>query len=133
MVLSRVAEEGAESRFFRTFFEDIGKRPIISGEEPTSQRGALTIMPILRTSDASHPDRMRLCELSREYRSGDPNTVVIPLETPSLYRACVAIGLLLGISAKKVRTAYEKATAAMNGNAFDCSALLLISSLEPGS
>jgi hypothetical protein len=134
IVLNRIAEDGTETQFFRTFFKKAGKRLIISREDPRPSHGSLTIMPILHdaeTGDKSHGGS--LSELSSHYRAISHHLNVIPLETGSLYRACVELGLLLGIKMKKIRKAYEKATAEINGKTFECRALLVISSGDTSS
>jgi len=129
IVLDRIAKEDSESQFFRTFFKKAGKRLIISPEEPHPSHGALTIMPILDDPGAEKKsDGGTLSELSEKYRATSHHLKVIPLETGSLYRACVDLGLLLGIKMKKIRKAYEKAMVEMNGKTFECRALLVISS-----
>jgi radical SAM superfamily enzyme YgiQ (UPF0313 family) len=133
IVLNRMSEEGIETEFFRTFFEKIGRRLIISDEVPCPSRDTLTIMPIIRSGDESdRQGKGLLSDLVEKYRTTIHNAKVIPLETPSLYRACVDLGLLLGIKMKKVRAAYEKAVKDLNGNAVDCAALLLISAGDTG-
>lgn len=128
IVLNRITEEGIETEFFRTFFEKIGKRLIISDEPPFPSRDTLTIMPIIHSGDESDRQGKGLVsDLVEKYRANIRNATVIPLETASLYRACVDLGLLLGIKMKKIRAAYEKAVEELNGNSVDCSALLLIS------
>jgi len=134
IVLKSITEEGVESEFFRTFFEKLGKRLVISTEEPCPSRDTLTIMPIIHTGDeAAMQGKSLLSDLIEKYRANIHTATVIPLETTSLYSACVDLGLLLGIKTKKIRAAYEKAVKELKGNAFDCSALLLISAGETAS
>jgi len=129
IVLNRIAEEGAESQFFRTFFKKAGKRLIISREGLLPFHDTLTIMPILDDPGAEKKSHWRtVSELSEKFRATSHHLKVIPLETASLYRACVYLGLLLGIKMKKIRKAYEKAVEEMNGKTFECRALLVISS-----
>ncbi|MEW6675548.1 MAG: radical SAM protein [Nitrospirota bacterium] len=127
IVLSSITEEGIESKFFRTFFEKIGKRLIISREESDLSPDTLTIMPILQnTGSEDKPDRRLLSELYEKYKAKFHRFKIMPLETGSLYRVCVDLGLLLGINMKKIRRAYEKAVKGINGKAFDCYAILII-------
>lgn len=131
IVLNRVTREGIETEFFRTFFKKIGKRLIISEDVSFPSRNTLAILPIIHSGDASdRRDSGLLSALAEKYRASIHNATVVPLETVSLYRACVDLGLLLGIKMKKIRAAYEKAAEALDGNTFDCSALLLISDGE---
>jgi len=127
LVLNRISDEETESEFFRTFFDRIGKRLVISNDEPSSAGDTLTIMPILHNGTAEgRPDKRALSALYEKYLTSG-NVKVIPLETTSLYRACVYLGLLCGINMRKIRGAYEKAVESINGQAFDCYALLVIS------
>jgi radical SAM superfamily enzyme YgiQ (UPF0313 family) len=128
IVLNRIAEDEAESRFFRVFFKKAGKRLIISREELPPPHASLTIMPILHdTGKGDISPGGILSDLSARYRATCHHLKVIPLETGSLYRACVDLGLLLGIKMKRIRKAYEKATEEINGKTFECRALLVIS------
>ena len=134
IVLNSIAADGVESAFFRAFSEKIGKRLIVSNEEFPPSPERLMVMPILHRGDAAEgKGGGRLSYLTEKYRSCAHNATVIPLETPSLYRACVALGLLLGIRMKKIRAAYEKAAEVLDGNPIDCSALLLITAREAPS
>jgi len=127
IVLNSIAEEGIESKFFRTFFEKIGKKLIISREGPNLSPDTLTIMPILHDADTGNkPDKRVLSEIYEKYKARFQNFKIVPLEAGSLYRICVDLGLLLGIKMKKIRKAYEKAVEGINGKAFDCRAMLII-------
>jgi radical SAM superfamily enzyme YgiQ (UPF0313 family) len=127
IVLSSITEEGVESKFFRTFFEKIGKKLIISREGSNLSPDVLTIMPILHDADTGNkPDKRVLSEIYEKYKAKFQNFKIIPLEADSLYRVCVDLGLLFGIKMKKIRKAYEKAVEGINGKAFDCRALLII-------
>jgi radical SAM superfamily enzyme YgiQ (UPF0313 family) len=131
VVVNRISEGGVESKFFRTFFERIGKRLVISPDVPEPSAGTLTIMPLLRTADsAERPDETLLSELQEKYRAQFRHVRITPLETNSLYRACVDVGLLLGIRMKKIRQAYEKAVEGINGKSFDCYGILVISAYD---
>ncbi len=127
IVLNSLTEGGIESKFFTTFFEKIGKKLVISREELNLTHDTLTIMPILQVADTEEkPDKNLLQEMIEKYKSMSHHLKIIPLETNSLYRMCVDIGLLLDIKMKKVRKAYEKAVKDINGNALDCHALLIL-------
>lgn len=126
IALNHISEEGIEAEFFRTFFEKIGKRLVISHGEPDPSGDTLTIMPILQDGGTENNKKL-LSELYENYKAKFHSLKIIPLETDSLYRACVDLGLLLGINAKKIRRAYEKALEKINGKTFDCYAMLVIS------
>jgi len=127
IVLNSLTEGGIESKFFKTFFKKIGKELIISSQEPKVLPHTLTIMPILQVADTEgKSDKNLLEETCEKYKSMFHNFKIIPLETDSLYRVCVDIGLLLGIKMKKIRKAYEKAVKGIDGKAFDCHALMIL-------
>jgi radical SAM superfamily enzyme YgiQ (UPF0313 family) len=127
IVLNSITEDGIESKFFRTFFERIGKQLIISRERSDLSPDTLTIMPILQDADISgKPDKKMLSEIYEKYKTKFQHFKIVPLEEGSLYRICVDLGLLLGIKTKKIRKAYEKAVARIDGKTFDCHAMLVI-------
>lgn len=127
IILSSITEEGVESKFFRTFFEKIGKRLIISREDSNISPDTLTILPILQdTGTWNKPDKRVLSEIYEKYKAKFQNLKIILLEADSLYRVCVNLGLLLGIKMKKIRKAYEQAIKGINGKTFDCPAVLII-------
>lgn len=127
IVMSSIPEEGIESIFFKTFFKKIGKRLIITREGITISPDTLTIMPILQDdSNSDKLDKRLLSEIYEKYKTRFQNVKVIPLETGSLYMACVDLGLLMGIKMKKIRKAYEKAIKGINGQTFHCNTMLVI-------
>lgn len=126
VVLNNIAEEGAESKFFRTFFEKIGKRSIISRGESYLAPDTLTIMPILQKADTSgEVDKGLLSETYEKYKVKFQDIKIIPLEADSLYRVCFELGMLLGIRMKKIRKAYEKAVKNIKGKSFDCRSMIV--------
>jgi radical SAM superfamily enzyme YgiQ (UPF0313 family) len=127
VVLNSITEDGIESKFFKTFFEKIGKRLTISREGSSLSPEALTIIPILQDTDTGDkPDKRLLSETYEKYKAKFHNLKIIPLETDSLYRVCVDLGLIFGIRMKKIRKAYEKALRGINGKVFNCTAVLFI-------
>ncbi len=127
VVLNSITEDGVESKFFKTFFEKIGKRLTISLEGSSLSPETLTIIPILQDTDTGDkPDKRLLSETYEKYKAKFHNLKIIPLETDSLYRVCVDLGLIFGIRMKKIRKAYEKALKGINGKVFNCTAILFI-------
>lgn len=132
IVLTRMSEEGAETEFFRTFFDKIGRKLVVSDEAPCPSHDSIAIMPIICKGDESdRPGRGLLVDLTEKYKATIRDALVVPLETHSLYRACVDLGLLMGIRLRKIRAAYEKALETLNGKTLECSALIVISALKP--
>jgi len=127
IVLNNMTDEGIESKFFKTFFEKIGKRSIISSETVYLAPHTLTIMPILRNAgDNNKADKGLVSETYEKYKEKIQNIKIIPLEADSLYKLCFELGMLLGIRMKKIRKAYEKALANLNGKTFDCRSILVM-------
>ena len=132
IILNGLSKEEIESKFFRTFFEKIGKKLIISREESVIEPDSITIMPILQdTAGDERPDRRLLPEIYEKYRAKFHDMRIVPLHESSLYRLCVDLGFLLGVNMKKIRKAYEKALQGINGKVFDCSVMLIILSRNP--
>ncbi|MEK7238298.1 MAG: radical SAM protein, partial [Nitrospirota bacterium] len=109
IIINTSALKKNESRFFSTFMKKLGRKTIIAEGSNLDHKGALTIMPIGSE------------ELKTKYQMPS-----IKMESISLYRACVNIGLLLNIRLKKVRNAYEKALAEIGGTTFECSTILVM-------
>ncbi len=127
IVLNNIPEEGIESKFFKTFFEKIGKKSIISSGGDHLSLDTLTIMPIFQnTGDGDKTDKGLLSETYEKYKAKVQNIKIIPLEADSLYKVCFELGMLLGIKMKKIRKAYEKALEKVNGRSFDCRLMLVM-------
>ena len=127
IVLNNIPEGGIESKFFKTFFEKIGKKSVISSEGDHLSLDTLTIMPILHDGgDGDKTDKGLLSETYERYKAKVQNIKIIPLEADSLYKVCFELGMLLGIKMKKIRKAYEKALEKVNGKSFDCRLMLVM-------
>jgi radical SAM superfamily enzyme YgiQ (UPF0313 family) len=127
IILSSLSKEEIESKFFKTFFEKIGRKLVISREEPLVLPDSLTIMPILQdTACAERPDKKFLSEIYEKYRTKFHDMKIVPLHEGSLYRLCVDLGFLMGVKMKRIRKAYEKALRGINGKVFNCKVMLII-------
>ena len=127
IVLNNIAEDGIESKFFKTFFEKIGKRSIVSLGGPDLAPDTLTIMPILEgTRTGDEIGKGLLAETYEKYKVKFQNLKIVPLEAGSLYKVCYELGMLLGIKMKKIRKAYEEALEKINGRSFDCRSMLVV-------
>ena len=119
--------EGIESKFFKTFFEKLGKKLIVSRELSGISTDALMIMPILESDDKGNSsDKKLLSDLYDKYKAKFENFRIMPLEESSLYRICVDLGMIMGIRMKKIRKAYEKGIKGINGKTFVCRTMLII-------
>ena len=127
IILSSLSKEETESKFFRTFFEKIGRKLIISREEGVIVPDSLTIMPILQdATEAEKPDKKLLSEIYEKYKTKFHDMKIVPLHEGSLYRICVDLGFLLGVRMKRIRKAYEKALQGINGKALNYNVMLII-------
>jgi radical SAM superfamily enzyme YgiQ (UPF0313 family) len=110
IVLNNIPEEGIESKFFKTFFENIGKKSVISSGGDNLSFDTLTVMPFLHNSgNSDKTDKGLLSEAYEKYKEKVQNIKIIPLEADSLYKVCFELGMLLGIRMRKIRKAYEEA------------------------
>jgi len=127
IVLNNMTEEGIESKFFKTFFEKIGRRSVVSIGGSDLAPDTLTIMPILEYADTGEErGRGLLSETYEKYKLKFQNLKIVPLEADSLYKVCFELGMLLGIRMKKIRKAYEKALANLNGKSLNCRSILVM-------
>lgn len=128
IVLKNITDEGIESKFFETFFKNIGKKSTVSYEVPYLVPDTLTIMPILQDTGNGNKkiDKGLLSETYERYKEKIQNIKIISLEADSLFKVCFDLGMLLGIKMKKIRKAYEKALKRVNGKSFDCRSMLVI-------
>jgi hypothetical protein len=127
IVLNNITEEGIESKFFKTFFEKIGKKSVISLGGDDLSPDTLTVMPIVQHRGVDDKtDKGLLSETYEKYKAKVQNVKIIPLEADSLYKVCFELGMLLGVRMKKIRKAYEEALEKVNGRAFDCRSMLVM-------
>ncbi len=127
IILNTTSLENSESRFFTTFLNKLDKKLIINKEEFKVHKNTLTITPLVDHLKNKHQQGIQ--QLSEVY---DKNKValdsikVITMESISLYKSCVNIGLLLNASSRKIRKAYEQALKSIGGNEFECKQVLVI-------
>ena len=68
----------------------------------------------------------QLTDFYEKYNSKKDSLKVVKIESDSLYKTCVNIGLLLDIKSKRIRKAYEQALQSIGGNEFECNQLLVM-------
>jgi len=143
IILNTVSLKKTESHFFSIFLKRLGKKLIINKEHFYVHKNTITITPLVehlpRTTE-SHMCEHMVRGLQTEYQKGKQylseflekhkdrldSIKIINMESISLYKTCVNIGLLLNINLKKIRKAYEKALKAVGGNAFECNTILIM-------
>jgi len=127
VVLNNITDEGIESKFFKTFFDKIGKKSVVSLGGPDLAPDTLTIMPIFEVTDTGDErGKWLLSETYEKYKVKFQNLKIIPLEADSLYKVCFELGMLLGVRMKKIRKAYETALKKTNGKSFACRSMLVM-------
>jgi hypothetical protein len=70
--------------------------------------------------------KQQIAEFYEKHKDRLDSVQVIDLESISLYKACVNIGLLLNVNSKKIRKAYEQALKSIGGNPFECNHVLVM-------
>jgi len=127
IVINAVSLEKSESIFFTVFFEKLGKKLIINKGKFDLNKNSLTITPFISDLTSGYKrNKKYLLECYEKYKDKKDSIKIIKLDSISLYRACVNIGMLLNVRLKKIRNAYEKAIAEIGGNDFECNAILIM-------
>jgi len=127
IILNTASLEKAESRFFSTFLKKLDKNLIVDKEDFKVPENSLAITPLVESLKNSHKRGMQqLTDFCEKYNSKKDSLRVIKIESNSLYKTCVNIGLLLDIQSKKIRKAYEQALRSIGGDEFECNQLLVM-------
>ncbi len=127
IILNTAALENEESRFFSTFLSNLDKKLVISKEDFTVNQNALAITPLVEHIKSKHQQGMQqLSDIYAKHREKLDSMKVINMESISLYKACVNIGLLLNVNSRKIRKAYEQALKSIGGNEFECNHVLVM-------
>jgi radical SAM superfamily enzyme YgiQ (UPF0313 family) len=127
IILNTVSLGNNESQFFSTFFRKLNKELIVSREDFIVHKNTLTITPVVEHIQTKYcKGKQHLSEVYEKYRDRLDSAKVINLESISLYKTCVNIGLLLNINSKKIRKAYEQALKSIGGDPFECNHVLIM-------
>jgi radical SAM superfamily enzyme YgiQ (UPF0313 family) len=127
IILNTASLERTESRFFSTFFKKLDKNLIVRNGEFSMHKNTLAITPLVQHLKNRHQEGVKhLHDLYEKYRDRRDSVKVVNIESISLYKTCVNIGLLLNIKSKKVRKAYEHALKSIGGNEFECNHVLVM-------
>jgi radical SAM superfamily enzyme YgiQ (UPF0313 family) len=124
VILNTVSLEKTESKFFSTFLE---KRLIVNDRDLTILKNTLSITPFVGHVQTKYQQgKQQIAEFYEKHKDRLDSVQVIDLESISLYKACVNIGLLLNVNSKKIRKAYEQALKSIGGNPFECNHVLVM-------
>ncbi len=127
IILNTASLEKAELQFFSTFLRNLDKKLIINNENFKIRKNTLSITPFVEHVQTKYQQgKQQLAEFYEKYRDGLESVRVINLESISLYKTCVNIGLLLNINSRKIRKAYEQALKSIGGNVFECNQVLIM-------
>jgi radical SAM superfamily enzyme YgiQ (UPF0313 family) len=127
VILNTTSLKGIESQFFSIFLKKLGKKLIIKKEHFYVHKDTLTILPLAgQLQTEYHKGKQYLSEFCEKYKDRLDSIKIVNMESISLYKTCVNIGLLLNINLNKIRKAYEKALKAIGGTAFECNVVLVM-------
>jgi radical SAM superfamily enzyme YgiQ (UPF0313 family) len=127
IILNEISLDRFESNFFAVFFKKLGKELIIKKEDFYLKKNTITITPFVSDLQNRYiQNKQYLTTLYEKYKDNKESVNIVELDSISLYRTCVNIGLLLNVKLKKIRKAYEKALAEIGGNAFECNTILIM-------
>lgn len=119
--------EGTELQFFSTFFKKLDRELILNKEIPCVHKNALSITPLVKQlRDKQHAGKEYLKDFYEKHKNRLKSVKVVNLESISLYKTCVNIGLLLNVNSKKIRKAYEQALKSIGGKVFECNNVLIM-------
>ncbi len=127
VILNTASLKKTESRFFSTFLEKLGKELTINKEHFSIRKNALMITPLVeRLKSKHHGTKEYISKFYEKHKDRLDTIKIVNMESISLYKTCVNIGLLLNVNSRKIRKAYEKALKDIGGNAFECKTVLIM-------
>jgi radical SAM superfamily enzyme YgiQ (UPF0313 family) len=135
IILNTTALETNESHFFSVFLSKLDKKLVISKESFSIKKETIAITPLVEHIKSRHHQGMQLLgDFYEKHKEKLGSAKVIDMESISLYKSCVNIGLLLNANRRKVRKAYEKALKSVGGEVFECyHVLVMLESQEPAA
>jgi hypothetical protein len=127
IILNTTTLENDESRFFTVFLSKLDKKLVIIKEHFSVTQETIAITPLTEHLKNRHQQGIQiLAEFYEKHREKLNSARVINMESISLYKSCVNLGLLLNVNTRKVRKAYEKALKSVGGRAFECKHVLVM-------
>ncbi|MBL7032042.1 MAG: B12-binding domain-containing radical SAM protein, partial [Nitrospira sp.] len=127
IILNTETLETNESQFFTVFLRKLDKRVVVTRERFSVAKETVAIIPLVEHLKNRREKGMQLLgDFYEKHRGKMDSARVIDMESISLYKSCVNIGLLLNANTRKVRRAYEKALKSVGGKAFECNHILVM-------
>jgi radical SAM superfamily enzyme YgiQ (UPF0313 family) len=127
IILNTFSLENTESKFFSTFLKKLDKKLIVKKEDLEVHQNTLTITPFVENMQSRYyQGKQQVTDIYDKYRDRLDSVRIIDLESISLFKTCVNIGLLLNINSKKIRKAYELALESIGGNPFECKHVVIM-------
>ncbi|MDH4029154.1 MAG: B12-binding domain-containing radical SAM protein, partial [Nitrospirota bacterium] len=127
IILNTASLGNTEAQFFSTFLSHLDKKIVVIKEEFSIKKNTLAITPLVENLKNRHEKNLQqLSEFYERYKDKLGSTKVVNMESISLYKSCVNIGLLLDVNAKKIRKAYEQALKSTGGNMFECNVIMVM-------
>jgi radical SAM superfamily enzyme YgiQ (UPF0313 family) len=126
IILNTSSLEKAEYQFFSTFLKKLNKNLIVS-KDFMVQKNSLAITPFVEHLQSHYKKGIQqLSDFREKYKDRMTSVKTIDLESISLYKTCVNIGLLMNVNSKKIRKAYEQALKVIGGSPFECHHVLIM-------
>ncbi|MBI5739093.1 MAG: radical SAM protein [Nitrospirae bacterium] len=125
IVLNTSSLEKTESSFFSAFLKELDKELVIRNDEFSMHKDTLAIAPVGEKREEGRLNGL-LSDIIEKYKDRRDSVKVINIESISLYKTCVNIGLLLNVKSRRIRKAYEHALESIGGNEFECSQVLVL-------
>ena len=127
IILNTTTLENNESRFFAVFLSKLDKKLVVSWENLSVTKDTIAITPLVEhLKNRQQQGKQLLGDFYEKHRGKLGSVKIIDMESISLYKSCVNIGLLLNANTRKVRKAYEKALKNVGGKAFECNHILVM-------
>lgn len=127
IILNTASLENDESTFFSTFLSRLDRKLIVNKEHFSVKKNTLAITPFVEHLKDSHQrGKQQLSEFYEKHKDRLDSVKMVNLESISLYKTCVNIGLLLNANTKRIRKAYEQALKSIGGEVFECNNVLVM-------
>jgi radical SAM superfamily enzyme YgiQ (UPF0313 family) len=127
IILNTFSLEKNESQFFSIFLKKLDKKLVVDKEDFKVMKNTLAITPFVEHLQSEYlKGKQHVAEFCEKYKDRLDSIKIINVESISLYKSCVNIGLILNVNSKKIRRAYEQALKSIGGNVFECNVILVM-------
>ncbi|MCK5503718.1 MAG: radical SAM protein, partial [Thermodesulfovibrionia bacterium] len=127
IILNTLSLEKNESQFFSIFLKKLDKKLVVDKEDFKVMKNTLSITPFVEHLQSEYlKGKQHVSALCEKYKDRLDSIKIINVESISLYKTCVNIGLILDVNSKKIRRAYEQALKSIGGNVFECNVILVM-------